>query len=96
MVRPGEPMKGRKFHASCASREKDYPPSQLNRTARAVVVAPGHSSQQVEQPPICHNPRKGNGKDMRQQHHTVAEDRVCRSKRRRIVENEERDRAERA
>jgi len=33
---------------------------------------------------------------MRQQHHTVAEDRACRSKRRRIVENEERDRAERA
>ena len=33
---------------------------------------------------------------MRQQHHTVAEDRVCRSKRRRIVENEERDWAERA
>ena len=33
---------------------------------------------------------------MREQHHTVADDRVCRSKRRRIVENKERDWTKRA
>src|SRR5438874_1832960 len=33
---------------------------------------------------------------MREQYHAVADDRVCRSKQRRVVENKERDRTERA
>src|SRR5438477_13080922 len=69
-------------------------PTKQNRTG--CRVAASHSSQQVEQPPIRRDPGEGNGEDMREQYHAVSDDRVCRSKRRRIVENKERDRTERA
>ena len=94
MVRPGQPMKGRKFHASCAPRKR-FPPSQLNRTARAVVSRPVIFRSKSSNRRFAMIPAKAMAKTCVSNIILWPRSRLP-TKRRRIVENEERDWAERA